>query len=117
MAATVSWYQIELPNDQVALGAGWSIFKTFLFRYLELSHPKGVALLDNCNPSVFDTPLDYYYYFTPAAVPLFEDLIRQYQGKPCPEPPPNHSTYLAGDEAFLSANRANAANAPKKKTD
>lgn len=63
-----SWFQIDLTNDQMATGVGISILNTFATRYLQAGCPKGVALLDNCNPNPFQAVLENHYYLTPNAV-------------------------------------------------
>jgi hypothetical protein len=90
---------------------GIAIVNLFATRYLQYGAPKGVALLDNCNPNPFKAVLENHFYLTPKAVPLFADIIQTYGGKPCSEPPPTHSTFLAGDMAFLSEERMKAAGA------
>jgi hypothetical protein len=108
-----SWYQIDFTNDQIAAGVGLSLVILFAERYLQSGAPKGAALLDNCNPNPFEAVIEHHYYLTPNAVPLFSDIIRRYGGEPCSEPPPTHSTHLAGDMAFLSEERLKSAAAKR----
>lgn len=103
-----SWYCITLNQDQVMAGFERKIQDAFASRYLAAGCPQGVALLDNSNPKPFTQPsLDCHLYFTPTAAVVFPDLIRQYQAYQCAEPP-IYSTYLVGDEAFLSEARQRA---------
>src|SRR5919112_4916224 len=99
----MNWRKITLSNDQVQMGAIWNVQNTFVERYLAHNLPKGVVLLENYNANVFDPVMTHEYYFSPDAIPLFEDLIRQYSNEPCDEPDPAHTKFYLGDEAWLNA--------------
>lgn len=96
-----TWYRITFSNDQVAHGAMTAVQNVFVARYLDLNLPKDVALFENSHPDVFEPLMTHEYYFTPAAATLFQDLVRQYGGKACPEPDPVYSTFQVGDESYL----------------
>src|SRR5436305_108443 len=106
----MSWYKISLPNES-SQNLALHIQMAFAEIYLANRGPKDVALLisETPNPPLVENCL----YFTPMASRLCADLIRQYNGQPCPEPSPSESGLLAGDEAYFSATRAAKANDKK----
>ena len=98
----MDWYQITLTNDQIE-----HIIHVFFQTYGLLNSPKGVALLCNSEVDVIKQPPVPCYYFTPTSIRLFSDLIHEYGGKACPEPSPEKTKYVGGDDAFHPAQRVN----------
>jgi hypothetical protein len=100
----MTWYKLKLPEYD--LPAMLRMIKFFQEQYIKHRMPKGAALLINDSPNRIDPVVgDNWFYFTPIAAKICQQMLVIEGGQPCSEPPFEESSYLGGDESYMDDQR------------
>ncbi len=84
----MTWYRIQLTNDEVVAGEHMKIQDAFSALWTAALAPKGAAMFGAGHPAE-----DYFLYFSPDAASLAAALIHSRDGTSC-QPPSRAGTSL-----------------------
>lgn len=87
----MSWFRIQLTNDQVVAGEHMKIQDEFSAAWTAALAPKRAAMFGADHPAE-----DYFLYFSPEAASLAAALIQSRGGTSCQPPPQAGTSLLVG---------------------
>jgi hypothetical protein len=99
----VDWYKVTIDSSSGSLAARnkavWALEDIFRSRFekASLTERAGAVMAGAIDQATPPTP-SHFYYFSPEAVNLMDDVVKEYGGSPCPDPTKSKEVrYLAGD--------------------
>jgi hypothetical protein len=78
---TDSWYQVVIPNNDVAEVCAQALMHGFAARYREAGYPEHAEVFHPRNED-----LDHIYYFSPQASAIAAKLLQKFSATACEQP-------------------------------